>query len=130
MFTIEQIKAAHAKVRSGADFPSYIAELKQIGVETYETFVSDGRTDFCGKNGYKISGIPNHERIDIGHDADVENFLVVLRLHQQGQTDYPTFCAQSAQNGVEKWRVDMAAMTCSYFDKAGNLMFSEAIPEA
>jgi len=28
MFTVEQIKAAHSKVKSGADFPSYIKEIK------------------------------------------------------------------------------------------------------
>ena len=32
MFTVEQIKAAHSKVKSGADFPSYIKEIKSLGV--------------------------------------------------------------------------------------------------
>lgn len=41
MFTIEQIKAAHSKVKSGADFPSYIREIKQLGVTGYEVSVSD-----------------------------------------------------------------------------------------
>lgn len=30
MFTVEQIKAAHAKVKSGADFPGYITEIKSL----------------------------------------------------------------------------------------------------
>ncbi len=33
MFTIEQIKEAHAKVKSGADFPNYIHDLIILGVK-------------------------------------------------------------------------------------------------
>lgn len=36
MFTTEQIHAAHSKVKSGADFPNYIRDLKQLGVVYYE----------------------------------------------------------------------------------------------
>lgn len=53
MFTIYQIKEAHAKVKSSADFPSY---------------------------------------------------------------------------GVEKWVIDLSAMTCAYHDKAGNEMLVATIP--
>jgi Protein of unknown function (DUF1398) len=35
MFKVEQIKAAHGKVKSGADFPSYIREIKVLGVTSY-----------------------------------------------------------------------------------------------
>jgi hypothetical protein len=35
MFTVEQIKASHSKVKSGADFPSYIEEIKVLGVTHY-----------------------------------------------------------------------------------------------
>jgi hypothetical protein len=43
MFTVEQIKTAHGKVKSGADFPAYIQDIKKLGVTSYETFVTDGR---------------------------------------------------------------------------------------
>ena len=46
MFTQEQISSSHSKVKSGAGFPAYINELKQLGVTHYETFVADGHTDF------------------------------------------------------------------------------------
>ena len=42
MFSMEQITQAHSKVKSGAGFPAYIAEIKQLGVTSYETHVSDG----------------------------------------------------------------------------------------
>ncbi len=44
MFTVEQIKTAHSKVKSGADFPAYIQDINKLGVASYETFVTDGHT--------------------------------------------------------------------------------------
>lgn len=128
MFTTDQIKTAHSKVKSGADFPAYISEIKKCGVESYDTFVVDGHTDFGGNNGYKISAEPKYERLSVADQSNIETFTKQLKEHQQGQSDYPTFCGQAAQNGVEKWTVDLKAMTCNYYDKSGNLMLSENIP--
>jgi hypothetical protein len=41
MFTVEQIKAVHSKVKSGADFPNYIKEIEILGIIHYGTFVTD-----------------------------------------------------------------------------------------
>jgi uncharacterized protein YbcV (DUF1398 family) len=38
-------------------------------------------------------------------------------MHQQGKTDFPTFCKHAAETGVEKWRVDISQMTCTYLIK-------------
>ena len=48
MFTIEQIKEAHAKVKSGADFPKYVKEMKTLGVVSYDHYVADGHTNYYG----------------------------------------------------------------------------------
>lgn len=48
MFTIDQIRSVHSKVRSGADFPQYIRDLKALGVIAYKTFVRDGHTVYRG----------------------------------------------------------------------------------
>jgi len=53
-----------------------------------------------------------------------------LKIHQQGVTDYPTFCRHSAEAGVEKWTVEMRNMTCTYFDKSNTKMVEEMIPSA
>ena len=37
MFTIAQIEAAHDKIKSGAGFPSYIKEIKKLGIISFET---------------------------------------------------------------------------------------------
>ena len=48
MFTVGQINAANSKVKSGADFPVYIKEIKSLGVTHYETYVTDGHIDYHG----------------------------------------------------------------------------------
>lgn len=53
MFTVEQIELAHQKVKSGADFPKYIQEIKQMGVAGFETWVKDSHTEYFGANSYK-----------------------------------------------------------------------------
>lgn len=37
MFTVEQIKAAHSKVKTGADFPAYIKEIRTFKAPTFST---------------------------------------------------------------------------------------------
>lgn len=35
MFTAADVIGAHSKVKSGADFPKYIQEIKALGVKNY-----------------------------------------------------------------------------------------------
>ncbi|HLP50377.1 MAG TPA: DUF1398 family protein [Chitinophagales bacterium] len=128
MFTIAQIKDAHSQVKSGADFPGYIRAIKQLGVTGYQTFVTDGHTDYTGGDNYQISSDAKYSALEIAPVSDKAEFETYLRAHQQGQSDYLTFCQQSADTGVEKWVVDLAAMTCTYYDLAGNVMLEEKIP--
>ncbi len=128
MFTIEQIKAAHTKVKSGADFPNYFKDLIRLGVTSYEAFVADGHTDYFGKADYKTSSPAKYDLLTIADKSNIEQFKSDLKAHQQGKTDYMTFCSDCAKSGVEKWIVCMEKMTCTYFDKAGNEMLEEIIP--
>lgn len=128
MFTIEQIKEAHSKVKSGADFPRYIQELIQLGVMNYDTYVTDGHTDYYGKNDYVISTSPRYELLTISEQNNTEVFKKELKEHQQGKTGYPEFCKMSAETGVQKWSVNMHKMTCTYYDTSNNEMLMEVIP--
>jgi len=127
-FTLEQIKTAHSKVRSGADFPAYIREIKHLGVIFYKTYVSDGHTDYFGENDYKASTPPQYEPLSIAEDSDAATFKANLKTHQQGQTDYLTFCKDCARSGIEKWAVCMDKMMCTYYDKPGVAILIEVIP--
>ena len=129
MFTIEQIKSAHSKVTSGADFPAYIKEIKGLGVTHYEAYVTDGHIDYHDANNHTAKVPAKYEPLVIADTSNEEQFKSHLKAHQQGKTNYPTFCKDSAKSGVEKWVVSLAKMTCTYFDKAGNTILVEQIPE-
>ena len=129
MFTLAQIKEAHAKVKSGADFPNYIKELIGLGVTHYETFVFDGHTVFEGDEKYKIISEAKYNDLVISDLANEEQFKSDLKAHQQGKTDYMTFCNDCAKSGVEKWVVSMQKLSCTYFDKSGNELLQESILE-
>ncbi|UPQ78111.1 DUF1398 domain-containing protein [Flavobacterium azooxidireducens] len=129
MFTIEQIKSAHSKVKSGADFPSYIQDLKQLVVISYDAYVSDGHTDYFGANNFKITSPAKYESLAIANETDENQFKADLKAHQQGKTNYPTFCSDCAKSGIEKWVVILEKMTCTYYDKAGNEILEEIIPD-
>jgi uncharacterized protein YbcV (DUF1398 family) len=129
MFTTEQIKAAHSKVKSGADFPAYIRDIKKLGVTRYETFVADGHSDYYGEKDYKTTSPARYEPLPIAPECDKEQFKTELKEHQQGKTDYTTFIGMSAKLGGEKWAVCMEKMTCTYYDKAGNEILVEEIPQ-
>ncbi len=129
MFTIEEIKKAHSQVKSGADFPAYIQAIKRLGVVSYEAFVSDGHIDYCGAEGYRATAAAKYETLSIAQTTDSEQFKALLQAHQQGKTDYLTFCKDCAKTGIEKWVVCLQTMTCTYFDHTGTEILVEKIPE-
>ena len=128
MFTLEQIKAAHAKTKTGADFPQYVQDMKQLGVNRYEHYLTDGHVTYFGISDETLSADPKWDRRTISEEASGEKTQQFLRAHQKGLSDYPTICIQLAGTGVEKWIVDMQKMTCVYYDTSGNELLVEKIP--
>ena len=128
MFTIEQIKSANEKVNSGADFPKYIQEIIKLGVTRFEAFVADGHVLYYGKDGFELMSDAWYGQLIITEKSDKVQFKKELKAHQQGYTDYLTFCRFCANLGIEKWLVDMAKMTCTYYDLKGNEVLAEMIP--
>jgi len=96
MFTIEQLKSAHSKVKSGADFPNYVQDLLKLGVTYYETYVADGHTDYFGKQDYKISTEEKYDKLII---ADNSNLCFNLTLKHTSK-EKPTIqhFVQTVQN--------------------------------
>ena len=128
MFTIDQIKEAHSKVKTGADFPNYIQDLIILGVKGYDSFVNDGHVQYYGVNNYNVSTEEKYPLLEIAPSVNKERFIEYLVMHQDGETDYMTFCKHAAQCGIEKWRVDIIEMTCTYFDSSGFEILIEKIP--
>lgn len=129
MFTIDQIKAAHSKVKSGAEFPSYIKEIKSLGVTHYEAYVADGHIDYHGDQNYTAKVPAKYAPLVIAETSKSEEFEAELVAHQQGKTDFLTFIKMCATLGIEKWAISMEKMTCTYYDKAGHEILVEVIPQ-
>ncbi|BCY28634.1 DUF1398 domain-containing protein [Flavobacterium okayamense] len=128
MFTIAQIHEAHDKVKSGADFPKYIQEIKALGVIGFETFVEDSRTQYFGLENFKTESEPMYANLEINANSNKAEFIERLKKHQRGETDYFKFCKDCAETGIEKWIVSLTEMTCIYYDKNGNEILVEQIP--
>lgn len=128
MFTIEKIENAHKKVKSGADFPKYIKEIKKFGVFSFETWTRDSHTVYYGKDNYTAQSQPQYEVLMVSKVSNIENFTFELKKHQKGETNYFEFCKNCAENGIEKWIVDLEEMKCIYFDMSGNEILTEMIP--
>lgn len=129
MFTVAEIEQAHQQVKSGADFPAYIQEIKQMGVVAFETWVSDSHTTYYGKDVFQTASAPQYEKLFIAGDSDPSKFHSYLKTHQKGETDYYTFCTHCAETGIEKWIVCLYQMTCTYYDRSGTAVLVEQIPE-
>lgn len=128
MYTKEDLIHAHSKVKTGADFPNYIQDCKKLGVSYYETFVQDGRSVYVGNNNYTVALLPKYERINIASTLQIEQFKKYLQAHQKGATDFLQFCKDCSETGIEKWKIDLSKMTCTYIDVAGNEVLTEQIP--
>ncbi|MEZ4793642.1 MAG: DUF1398 family protein [Gelidibacter sp.] len=129
IFTIDQIHEALNKVKSGADFPQFVQDLKSIGVTHYDNYVVDGRTKYYGTNDCVVDGEPKYPPMPVNTNSSADKLKHSISIHQQGQTDYPTFCIQAAGAGVEKWTTDMIEMTVTYLDKKGNKLTVEPISQ-
>ena len=130
MFTLEQIATTHAKVKTGADFPRYVQDLKTLGMAHYDFFVADGHSEYFATSGEQLDAPAKYAPLSIAHIADADALRHTISIHQQGQTDFMTFCQQAADAGVQYWRTDVVNLQCIYVDGAGNEMLVEPIPDA
>lgn len=127
MFTIRQIDDLHARLGKAQTFWEYMLALRTIGVEKYESFLTDGHSKYFGDHGYKVVSDPVHEKLFISETSDRESFLKHLTLHEQGKTTYLEMSKGLAESGIEKWSVDMSKKTMIYYDVQGNEILVETL---
>lgn len=128
IFTVEEIEKAHEKVKSGAGFPGFIKEIIELGVKRFVTYVTNGHTIYFGMNDFKVQSGVVYPDIPIADTVDKALFVSYLKMHQQGHTDYLTFCRHCAKTGVDKWVVDLNRKSCTYYDLKDNIVLEEQIP--
>lgn len=126
-FTIEQIDDVHDRLGSADTLVQYLRSLNAIGVETSDSFIADGHSEFFGKGGHTVVTGPAHERLAIAETGDRERLLEHLSLHQEGRTSYLEMSKGLAESGIEKWTFDTNRMTIAYYDRAGNELLVDAI---
>ena len=104
-------------------------QFLEYGVTHYDNFVSDGRTKYYGINDFTLDGESKYPKMEVNDISSAERLKHAISIHQQGQTDYPTFCQQASDAGVEKWTTHMIDMTVTYLDKKENKLTVEPIPK-
>ena len=127
MFTLEQINKIHDSLGNAETLPQYLEALKNIGVDYYDSFITDGHSEYFGKGGDKVISAPVHKKLSIAETSNRESFLKHLELHNQGKTNYLEMSKGLADSGIEKWTFDTNKMTIAYYDKDGNEILFEAI---
>jgi len=127
MFTLEQIDRIHDQLGKQATLRQYLRALKAIGVDKCDSFITDGHSEYFGKEGHKAISSSAHEELKIAEISNREDFLKHLDLHSQRKTSYLEMSRGLADSGIEKWTFDTNKMTMTYYDKGGNVMLLEEI---
>ncbi len=129
MFSLNQINNIHEQLGNLATLADYLIALRKIGVEKYDTYISDGHSEYFGKDNRMIISPAIHERFSISDVSDKENLLVHLKLHEEGKTDYFKMTKGLADSGIEKWTFDTNEMTIVYYSLNGDEMLIEKIEQ-
>jgi uncharacterized protein YbcV (DUF1398 family) len=108
-------------------FPEYVRALSAIGVERYDSYLSDGHSEYFAEDGQSVLSAAVHEALPVADASDRERVVEHLRLHELGRTGYLEMSKGLADSGVEKWTIDTNAMTLTYVDKCGRELVTEAI---
>ena len=127
MFTIEEIQEIEQHSQGGKGFPQLAKGLAKLGVVRTDVFVINGMTTYFGEGDETVQGPPIYEDLLIEEESSILALQEALKIHQNGASDYQTFCRELAVAGVEKWVVDLTEMTISYFDMAGKELITEKI---
>jgi len=127
MFTLEQITDIHDRLGDRQTLGSYLSALRDIGVATYDSYITDGHSEYFGANGQRLVGPAFHDTFVISDSCDKEQFLQYMQQVEQGGIGYEEMSRALADNGVEKWTFDTEKLTITYLDKAGNALLSEIV---
>ena len=127
MFTLEQITDIHDRLGNSDTLGGYLRALRDIGVESYDSYITDGHSEYFGADGQELVGPAFHETFPVADTCDRDEFLRFMQEVEQGGVGYVEMSKALADNGVEKWTFDTEKLTITYLDKAGNVLLAETI---
>jgi uncharacterized protein YbcV (DUF1398 family) len=126
VFTIEQIEELHGRLGSAETLSDYVRALAALGVARYDSFVSDGHSEYVGRDSHRVTSRPVHEELIVAESSDRDAFLDHLRRHEQGETGYLEMSRGLADSGIERWTVD-TVMTMTFTDRSGAVLLVDQI---
>ena len=127
VFTIEEIDEVHERLGNANTLPEYVRSLRGLGVVRYDSFISDGHSEFFGRDGRSVVSHGVHGELTIAEKSHPEAFLEHLRCHERGETSYLEMSNGLAASGVEKWTVDTDMMTMTFCDQSGQTLLVKPI---
>jgi uncharacterized protein YbcV (DUF1398 family) len=127
MFTLEQITDIHNRLGNRDALGDYLRALRDIGVEKYDSYLTDGHSEYFGTDGQRLVGPEFHETFAVAEVCEKEQFLQYLQQIERGDVGYAEMSKALAGYGVEKWTFDTEELTITYFDKVGNVLLGEKI---
>ncbi len=86
MLTLEQSNAFHSCLGRSQTFVEYVRALSVIGVEKYDSYLTDGHSEYVGSSGEQVNFPAVYEELAIAEKGNRKTFLEYLRLHQQSET--------------------------------------------
>ncbi|HCW7274111.1 TPA: DUF1398 family protein [Staphylococcus aureus] len=127
-FTLSAIQQAHQQF-TGVDFPKLFKAFKDMGMTYNIVNIQDGTVTYVHQSEDDIVTSSVKSTIPVAQKSNKTIVQDVLTRHQQGQTDFETFCDEMAEAGIYKWHIDIQAGTCTYIDLQDQAVISELIPQ-
>ena len=127
VFTMAQVDDLHARLGHADSLADYMRGLAALGVIRFDSFVTDGHSEFFSADGQCVVSPAHHEVLAVAEVSDRGSFLGHLRRHSDGETSYVEMSKGLTASGVEKWVADTAALTMTYLDRGGAPLLVEGV---
>src|SRR4051812_48891058 len=114
MFTLEQITEIHDRLGNRDTLGGYLHALRDIGVEKYDSHITDGHSEYFAADGQTLVGPAFHETFTIAETCDKEQFLQYMKQVERGGVGYVEMSRSLADNGIHKWTFDTEKLTITY----------------
>ena len=127
MFSMAEIDELHVQLGRADTLRDYLQGLYAIGVVRFDSFVSDGHSEFVGKDGHRVVSPPHHAVLEVAGAGDRSAVVEHLRRHGDGETSYLQMSTDLAASGIAKWVADTGNLTMAYCDLNGAAVLIEQI---
>jgi pimeloyl-ACP methyl ester carboxylesterase len=88
VFTLEEIEELHGRLGNAETLSNYVRSLAALGVARYESFVSDGHSEYMGRDADRVISHAVYDELTVAERSDRDAFLDHMRRHEQGETSY------------------------------------------